>query len=804
MFEFLFNHSLDVFQQASWLFARDWSVWLLLIAIAVALPVIIFSLRSQRKKFKDAPGLLLVVAFFQWVALSTVLVMLWQPILEVSSTAPEDNAISVLIDNSTSMWSLDDGTAEDEASVEASASASDSATGQIPPPESRLGRAIQAFSSDGVIEALQEKFTLRFSQFAQSGDATQIGSDTSGTATAIESLQDLSAPGTRTALLQELGKEMRSAGERSPAGIVLVTDGGHNARSVDSEWWQSVSALNVPVYVVAAGQNSLPGDVELADVDIPGELIPGSSVPVRLSLIYDLPTEIANTGASAQTVVRMFSGDDLLLVEDVQLPADRKRLTHTSWLDLPEESLLELRVELSDSITTSDGQRFNDRRMANNTRHRVLPLAGQPRRVLYIEGEPRWEFKFMRRAISSFNGLELVSLLRTSPNKLYRQGVKDAAELQDGFPVSREALFAYDALIIGSLEAAYLSPEQQRNIQDFVRVRGGTLLMLAGRNGLADGGWGRSPVAQALPAGLNGALPSFSRERMFVAPTLLGKQTEWLTLAASNTDDAQAWDGLPEVADFQRLGDIKPGASVLLQTTGSTSQSSQPVLLWQRYGRGKSYVLATSGTWRWQMGLPAADQRHEAFWQGFMGELVTGVQSRLSVSTDQFEYLDSSSAKLTVDTRNAEFQPDSQQTPQVTIFKPDGSETTVAMQADRAIAGRAVADLDVQDVGAYRLEVSLGSQPDINATRWFMRENNRAEDFGVRRNDALLQRLAASTGGAVLELDELSQLPQLMSAGGSLLVRHSELPLWNMPIFFLLIFVCKLVEWLLRWRAGRI
>ena len=800
MFEFLFNHPLDVFRQANWLFARDWSVWLLCIAIVIALPAIFFSLRSRQTQLRDAPGSLAIVAFFQWVALSTVLVMLWQPILEVSSTAPEDNAISVLVDNSTSMWALDDA-ARDTNTDEVTASG---AVGGKPPAESRLGQVMEAFSKEDVIETLEDQFTLRFAQFAHQEDAVEVGSNNNGAVKAIQSLQDLSSAGARTPLFQELSKEMRSAGERSPAGIVLVTDGGHNARSVDNSWWRSISALNVPVYVVAAGSKSLPGDVELAEVDIPGELIPGSSVPVTLSLIYDLPEEIADTDVTVNTVVRLFSGNNLLLVEDVTLPADRKRITHTSWLDLPQESLLELRVELSDTLNTSDGRRFKDRRMANNTRHRVLPLAGKPRRILYIEGEPRWEFKFMRRALSSFSGLELVSLLRTSPNKLYRQGVKDAFELQDGFPVTREALFAYDALIIGSLEAAYLSPEQQRNIQDFVRVRGGTLLMLAGKNGLADGGWARSPVAQALPAGLDGALPSFSRERLFVTPTLLGKQTEWLALAASQNDDGQAWDGLPEVADFQRLGDIKPGASVLLQTAGQTTGSSEPVLLWQRYGRGKSYVLATSGTWRWQMGLPAADQRHEAFWQGFMGELVAGVLTRLSVSTDRFEYLDSSTARVTVDTRNAEFQSDSLTTPVVNIYHPDGAERTVAMQFDPSIAGRAIADVDVEDVGAYRLEVNLDGDSEISSTRWITRENNRAEDFGVRRNDALLQRLASATGGAVLELDEIDRLPELMLAGGSLLVRHSELPLWNMPFLFLLIIACKLIEWIMRWRTGRI
>ena len=108
--------------------------------------------------------------------------------------------------------------------------------------------------------------------------------------------------------------------------------------------------------------------------------------------------------------------------------------------------------------------------------------------------------------------IRLASLLRTTPNKFYRQGIDSQEELENGFPLERETLFSYDALIIGSFSAAGLTQEQQESIRDFVSERGGSLLMLGGRRGLADGGWGNSPVAEVLPARLPDIeAPSFVR-----------------------------------------------------------------------------------------------------------------------------------------------------------------------------------------------------------------------------------------------------------------------------------------------------
>ena len=175
--------------------------------------------------------------------------------------------------------------------------------------------------------------------------------------------------------------------------------------------------------------------------------------------------------------------------------------------------------ELGFSIDAAEGET----EFRNNDRSALVNVANEQYRVLYFEGEPRWEYKFLRRAIAGDEDLRVATLLRVSPNKFYRQGIDAPEQLEEGFPATRDELFGYDALIIGSIEAAFLSTAQQELIRDFVSVRGGSLLMLAGPSGLGNGGWGQSAVADVLPARLPPtSVPTFFRKKAGVALTPQG------------------------------------------------------------------------------------------------------------------------------------------------------------------------------------------------------------------------------------------------------------------------------------------
>jgi hypothetical protein len=118
---------------------------------------------------------------------------------------------------------------------------------------------------------------------------------------------------------------------------------------------------------------------------------------------------------------------------------------------------------------------------ANNAVARPILVSDAKRRILYVEGEPRWEYKFIRRAEAEDPTVQLVSMLRTSENKIYRQGISDPGELAGGFPVRPEDLFGYAGIIIGSVDAGYFTPLQQELLREYVDRRGGGILFLGGR-----------------------------------------------------------------------------------------------------------------------------------------------------------------------------------------------------------------------------------------------------------------------------------------------------------------------------------
>ncbi len=89
------------------------------------------------------------------------------------------------------------------------------------------------------------------------------------------------------------------------------------------------------------------------------------------------------------------------------------------------------------SLHFSLGPLAGEENLANNAVTRLLGVTDDKRRILYVEGEPRWEYKFIRRAEDDDKIVQVASMLRTTENKIYRQGISDPKELESGFPVRR-------------------------------------------------------------------------------------------------------------------------------------------------------------------------------------------------------------------------------------------------------------------------------------------------------------------------------------------------------------------------------
>jgi uncharacterized membrane protein len=640
--------------------------------------------------------------------------------------------------------------------------------------QSRLQQVAAALQK-GTLAKLEDTFEVRLFSFAQ-------------TTTPLESLDAIAPPGPQTRIGDSLVQVLQSAGSVPLAGVVLFSDGAENGGSLSEERLTELASYGVPIHTVGVGPEQVEGDLELERLDVPASAPIGSTVSAQVGIRHTGP---------GNTRLRVYDSDALIAARDIQLPADSNATSLAIDLPAGEAGTHELRFAL-DPLE-------GERNTVNNSRTRVVDVPATRRNILYVEGEPRWEYKFLRRAAERDRALRVASVVRTTPNKYYRQGIDSAGELADGFPVNPAELYAYDAVVIGSYEAASLRPEQHRLLKEFVDRRGGSVLMLAGRHGLAAGGWQNAALAQTLPAQLGGRqVTTLVQRPVHAQPTLYGLQSPILRFDPDPKRNADRWKNLPLLADYQAVGRLKPGAIVLLEATADKMRT--PLLLWQHYGRGATFMLTTASTLRWQMQLPPEDESHEIFWRQLLHAISATAPPRASIEPERLAYDDERNVRLVAEVRNERFEPISDASVELRIAPQAEPAFTQPMQPSGQGDGRYVASIDAATAGLYRIEMiaRAGNREVGTAITHVLRNDGVAEHFGTYQHRAALERLATMTGGRYWPLSDLDGLAAAIPYSKAGVIERQTLDLWNLPIVFLVLLALKLGEWLLRLRWGRL
>jgi uncharacterized membrane protein len=440
---------------------------------------------------------------------------------------------------------------------------------------------------------------------------------------------------------------------------------------------------------------------------------------------------------------------------------------------------------------------------ANNALARVVNVSARHPRILYVEGEPRWEFKFIRRAADDDEQIQLVSMLRTTPNKIYRQGVSDEHELEQGFPTKPEELFAFDGLIIGSVEASWFTPAQQEMIKDFAARRGGGVLFLGGRFGLSEGGYQASPMAEMLPVHLPNATGTFQRVYANTQLAPAGYDSALCRLDDDPAKNIERWKKMPEIANWQAVGDAKPGAAVLAEMLPPGHRAT-PLLATEPYGRGRTAVMATGGMWRWQMHSDHTDKTLAHFWQQMLRWLVSDTPGTVVATTPRQVLSDEEQVRLRVEVRDKSYQPLGSANVEAHFIGPGGESATVKLQPVTAEQGVYSGDWTAVQPGAYLAEVTA-STPEGEVGRdvvTLRRDDGVAENFRTTQNRELLEKLSEATGGRYYTPRQARHLADEISYSEAGITERETLDLWDVPVLLLLAVALRASEWLLRRKWG--
>jgi uncharacterized membrane protein len=749
MFQYFFKYPIAVFSKGEFVLLGSWPRWIL--CFLVLFTAVGLAWLTGFRLTRTASGLsgwrVAVIWFLQTLMIALLLFLLWQPAMLVTELKPQQNVIAILLDDSRSMGISEGGV-------------------------TREAQAIKALQN-GSLAAVQKNFQTRIYRLDSHLTAEPD----------LEGMGDALAPATH------IGDSLRQlAAETSdlPIGaVILLSDGSDNSGGIDLDTISALRNRRIPVHTVGFGAEQVPNDVEMDDAALAPRALADSRVAATVTF-----HQSGYAGRKSTLSVR--DGDKILGSREITFAGDGKTQSEALMLNAGAAGAKALQF----SIEPLPGEENR----ANNSVTRLINVDSNKRRILYVEGEPRWEYKFIRRAEDDDRVLQVTSMLRTTENKIYRQGISDPKELADGFPSRAEDLFGYQAIIIGSVEAGYFTPAQQDLIREFVDRRGGGVLWLGGRSSLADGIWGGSSVAELLPVTLPNRKDTFHRAAATVELTPAGADSIICRLVDDPQRNLERWKKLPYLMDYQEAGTPKAGATVLAQMRSGGREL--PLLITENYGRGRTAVIATGGTWRWQMSQPLGDTTHDMFWRQLLRWLVSDTPQQIVASTPNQMLFDDGHIRLSAEVRDKEYVPAADARVQAHVMGPDGISAIVEMNPVPDTPGVFQADWTAQKPGSHVVEVTATRGTEVIGTDvvTFQRRDGVAENFHTGQNRELLERLASQTGGRYWHPEELSKLSsEIPYSEAGITVRETK-DLWNMPVIFLSILLLRFSEWILRRR----
>ena len=758
IFEVLLKYRPSLFRQGEIAFTTP-APWALAIGGAVVAMVVVLLVRR--------PGG--VGPLRQWLlfglragALALVAFCLLQPALVLSSVLPQQSFVGILVDDSQSMR-VPDGGGE-------GASRADVASGALSPAEGSLRRL------------LEPRFQVRVFSFAR--DARRI-----------EGSEELTFDGAETRIDRALSEAADELSSVPLSGLVVLTDGAQTADEGLADVLLELQSRSVPVFPIGLGRDRFARDLEVTRVVAPTSVLRGSSLQVDVT--------IAQSGF-AGTTQRLEIEDEGRIVasQEIRFPTNGDAVVASAVFTANEEGPRRFRFRLA----PQPGEVLAE----NNERWALIQVEDRRDKILYFEGEPRWELTFLKRAIQADENLQLVTLARMAENRFGRFEVDAADELAGGFPTTREELFAYKGLVLGSIEASFFTYDQMRMILDFVSQRGGGLLFLGARSAFAEGGYADTPIEEAMPVALGPASGGEGRGGFFaevqVRPTPFGLSHPATQIFGDLDRDAALarWRELPELSVLNPLSELKPGATPLLVGESDALDAEQVVLAHQRYGRGRAIAFTVHDSWQWQMQQSLEDASFETLWRQLARWLVSYVPQPVELAADRDRVSPGQPVTLTSLVRDERYLEVNNARVEAVITSPGGEETRLPLDWTVEKDGEFRASFTPRELGLYRVESTATSEGEElgNALAHFEVTSTSDELYGAHRRRDLLERIAADTGGRFLEPGDFGELVDELAYSQEGATVREYRDLWDMPLVFLLLLGLLGAEWTLRRRFG--
>ena len=781
MFEKLFKFPLEDFRLSNIRFSLrpELVVVGVLLAVAVA---IYFYRRSPRQV---SPRMRWVLPILRGLVLALLVVILLRPVLRIPQPVTHDAFVAVLVDDSASM-TIEDAGAKAGGGKATRRSRLDSASAVLGAP----GKG--GSGGAALLEQLSEICPVRLFRFT---DRTE----------SMEGIDDLTGAGERTnlyAAMRVIDTELRGV---PVAAAVLLTDGSANAGGLPQDMARRLRARGtpVPVYCVGFGDIKPPPDLEVVRVLAPKE--------VR-----------RNTSVGIHAYVRVSGYSDPF---DVILRKDQEVLQTIRCVPTPDVDIYRIRLgfQPDDKGTfryTVEIPAAADEVIAqNNTFDFLVKIADRRLPVLYLEGSPREEYRYLRRALFRDKDFRIVSILRLAGPKPYiLQGAEPEDGLQEppepgkpkpktkvnGYPTTAKALFRFEAVIFGDIEAGYLTKEQLAITEAFVSKKGRGFLMLGGVNSFNRGKYHGTPIEKMLPVVLPDQSVDYRQREFSVGLTKAGETHPAMRQSNNVLINRSIWSKAPTLIGHNPIAKTKPAAEVL----AVEPKDDSPVLVVQQYGAGRAAAFTTGGSWHWRMALPIENKLHEKFWRQLVRWLAVGAKGQIAIELNKDLFARNEPVSIRAAVLDAMLEPVNNAEVIARITTPGAKTRDLKMDWILSIEGVYQAQYEPADAGDYNVEVIAKFKDDteVSASTTFSVGETLDEFSDPRQQKGVLEEIAEISGGKYYTpadadkiAGEIKDRIREMRREETIYEQHD---LWDTWPLFGLLAVALSAEWVFRRRGG--
>lgn len=658
----------------------------------------------------------------------------------------------------------------------------------------RLQSLLLEGEKEKLLGKMGEKFDVRLIEI-DGAEARKLWQPTSKDSTLPNGLPQ--PEGEITNLATALKSAAGADSKQERGAVVLFSDGQHNEGESPVEVAKILAGRGLPIYTVGFGSETRPRDLAIVKIDAPDSVFFEDRIQGQITLKDDLPPGIPFT-------VMVQDGDKVLWQQQLVSEGNNLRkvpfsapLSETVKERLKNKSadtqLTAVPLELKASVSVVEG----DREPANNTMNLRVRALTQKRRILILDGRPRWETRYLRNMFERDEQWQVNTVIAgaNAGDAGFLRGDKDGQ-----FPNDPAVLQPYDLIVFGEVPRALFKDEELTWIRDFVANRGGALIFIDGpRMRLTEYAgtvlgplfpveWKTPPVRE------NGTKLSLSERAAGMAPFVLSPE---------KSQNAEVWANL-HAPHWLSGATALPGAETLVEA--NVAGKKLPAVVFRPFGAGKVLYQAFDDSWRWR--YEVADQHHVRYWNqiaNYMAELPFAVRDRLiSLDAGALVYRPGDSADLRVRVRDGQGRPVTNAAVDAVLYRDGRRVATIRLSPEENAGGLLRGRTAALEPGSYEVAVESAAIAERDAkarTSFKVEPLETGELTQLSLNEELLRQMSAITGGEYLREENIDRLIELLAPMSQGRVVESDTVLWQSYWWFIPIVLLLTIEWIIRKRV---